>query len=145
MQEQNFKNHARFVPMYHYVTFAGITLLLFASLYKLYRNYSMGVGGLMTPALLLLATVLILLVAWYARVFALKAQDRAIRAEENLRYFSITGKLLDNKLTIAQIIALRFAPNNEFVELAHRAVAENLKPSDIKKSIKNWKADHDRV
>ena len=96
---------------------------------------------------LLLATLSIatILAALYSRSFALKAQDRAIRAEENLRYFAITGNLLDNKLTIGQIVALRFATNNEFVELAHRAVAENMTPKEIKMAIQNWKADHHRV
>ena len=77
--------------------------------------------------------------------FALKAQDRAIRAEENLRFYAITGKLMDNKLSMKQIIALRFAPNNELLDLEHRAVEENLSPSQIKKAIKHWRADNDRV
>ena len=145
MQEQNFKNHSRLVPMYHYVIFTGLIILIAGAVYKIYRNYQMSIGGLMTPALILLAALLIGLVGFYARSFALKAQDRAIRAEENLRYFAITGKLLDSKLKMGQIIALRFASNNEFVDLAHRAVAENMKPVEIKKAIQNWKADHNRV
>ncbi len=145
MQEQNYKNHSRYVPLYHFVTFTFILILIVGSAYKLYRNYEIGIGGLMTPVLLLLASVTILLVAWFARVFALKAQDRAIRAEENLRYFAITGNLLDSQLSVGQIVALRFASNNEYVDLVHRAVKENMKPSDIKKAIQHWKADNDRV
>ncbi|HEY4155010.1 MAG TPA: DUF6526 family protein, partial [Puia sp.] len=61
------------------------------------------------------------------------------------RYFSLTGKLLDSRLTLSQIIALRFAPDNEFVELADRALKENLNNSSIKKAIRQWKADHHRV
>jgi hypothetical protein len=53
--------------------------------------------------------------------------------------------LFDNKLTIGQIIALRFAANNEFVELAHKAVENNLSPKEIKQAIKHWKGDYDRV
>ena len=75
------------------------------------------------------------------RSFALKAQDRAIRAEENLRHFVLTGKVLYKSLTVSQIIALRFAPNEEFVALAERAAKENLSNNDIKKAIINWKAD----
>lgn len=145
MKEQNFQNHARLVPLYHYIAFSGLLLLIAGSEYKLYRNNQMGIGGLMTPALLLLVAILLGLVGYFARAFALKAQDRAIRAEENLRYFAITGKLLDSKLTLRQIIALRFASNNEFVDLVHRAVSENMSPKDIKKAIKHWKADYDRV
>jgi hypothetical protein len=60
-------------------------------------------------------------VFWYTRVFALRAQDRAIRAEENLRYFVLTGKLLPSNLRMGQIIALRFAPNEELIALVDRA------------------------
>ena len=135
MQEQNFKNHARIVPLYHYGLFSLITLVIVCSILKLERSYATGIGGLLTPLILGLIGGTLLLLAWYARAFALKAQDRAIRAEENLRYFAITGNLLDSKLTMGQIVALRFASNNEFVDLAHRAAAENLKYIDIKKEI----------
>ena len=73
------------------------------------------------------------------------AQDRAIKAEENLRHFALTGKLLDGRLTPSQIIALRFASDNEFVILADRAIIENLSNKDIKKAIQYWRADHHRV
>jgi len=145
MQEQNYKNHSRYVPLYHLVTYGGGAALLGLSIYKLYRNYEMGVGGLFVPLLLIIASATLILTIWYTRYFALKAQDRAIRAEENLRYFAITGKLLDSKLSMRQIVALRFAPNNEFVDLAHKAVQENMSSSQIKKAIVHWKGDHDRV
>lgn len=145
MAEQNFRNHTRYVPMFHFVTFTAILALLGGAVYKFVKNYQMGVGGIAIP-LLLIATALILVsVALFARIFALKAQDRAIRAEENLRYFAMTGKLLDTRLTTQQIIALRFVSNSEFVDLAHRAVAENMKPNDIKKAIKHWRGDYHRV
>jgi hypothetical protein len=80
-----------------------------------------------------------------ARLFSLKAQDRAIRAEENLRHYVMTGKLLNPKLTVRQIIGLRFASDQEFVELAGRAVEENLTEVAIKKAVKNWRADTYRV
>ncbi|GJQ33970.1 MAG: hypothetical protein HBSAPP04_28090 [Ignavibacteriaceae bacterium] len=79
------------------------------------------------------------------RSFPLKAQDRAIRAEENFRHYLLTGKTLNPELKVPQIVALRFAPDEEFVALAERAVKENMKPDDIKKAIKNWKADYYRV
>ncbi len=145
MQEQNYKNHSRMVPLFHYVVFGFVILVIGGSIIKFYKSYTTNLHGLLTPALFLLVGLTLLLLAWYTRVFALKAQDRAIRAEENLRYFAITGNLLDSKLTMRQIIALRFASNNEFVDLAHRAVKENMKASDIKKAIQHWKGDHDRV
>ncbi len=82
---------------------------------------------------------------FFTRTFALKAQDRAIRAEENLRHFAMSGKLLDPKLDIRQIIGLRFASDEEFLELEKKAVEENLKEDEIKKAVKNWKADTYRV
>ena len=133
------------VPMFHYALFILILAVIVGACIKGYRSYYTNLTGLLTPILFFIVGLSLLLVAWYARTFALKAQDRAIRAEENLRYFAITGKLLDSKLTMGQIVALRFAPNNEFVDLAHRAVTENLKPSDIKKAILHWKEDHNRV
>ena len=82
---------------------------------------------------------------WFARRFALVAQDRAIRAEENFRHFILTGKPFDSRLRMSQIIALRFAPDDEFPELAKKAVEEKLSSREIKAAIKKWKADHHRV
>ena len=145
MQEQNYKNHTRMVPLFHYVVFFLITLIIGLAVIKYHKSYTTSLFGLLTPVLFLMIGLTLLLLAWFTRVFALKAQDRAIRAEENLRYFAITGNLLDSKLTMKQIVALRFASNNEFVDLAHRAVKENMKASDIKKAIQTWKEDHNRV
>jgi Family of unknown function (DUF6526) len=89
---------------------------------------------------------LCLMVATFlARIFALKAQDRAIRAEESLRHYVLTGKLLDPRLTVRQVVALRFASDGEFVDLAARAVEKSLPPKEIKRAIKSWRADEYRV
>ncbi len=144
MKEQNFKNHSQIIPAYHYGVLGIILVLIICSTISLWRHCQAGLG-LMLPAIALLGSVALLLVSFFSRVFALKAQDRAIRAEENLRYYAITGNLLDSKLHLKQIIALRFAPNNELVDLAEKAVAENLSAKDIKQLIKNWKGDYHRV
>jgi hypothetical protein len=78
-------------------------------------------------------------------VFALKAQDRAIKAEENFRHHLLTGKLLDPRLTMRQIIGLRFASDEEFPELAAKAATAGTSEDDIKKSVRNWRADNYRV
>ena len=145
MQEKNFKNHSRIIPMYHYVLYLLLVAAFAGSFAKMYRSYETHIGGLLAPAVLCIICFILLIIALQFRTFSLKAQDRAIRAEENLRYFAITGNLLDSRLNTQQIIALRFAPNNELLDLAHRAVNENLKPADIKKAVKNWKADYERV
>jgi hypothetical protein len=144
MQEQNFKNHVRMVPLFHYVAFAAILFPFILSLAHFFKTLNEGSGRLQAAAMVSL-TVAVILALWFARSFALKAQDRGIRAEESLRYFAITGNLPDSKLKMSQYIALRFAPNNEFVDLAHRAVSENLSSKQIKEAIKNWRGDYNRV
>jgi len=142
MKEQNFKNHPRFVPAYHYVA----SLLLIAILIGSFINLAHSTKETVYSASLISALTVVSIIIWfYMRVFALKAQDRAIRAEENFRHFILTGKPLDKALHLSQIIALRFASDEEFVELAKRAVAENLTPKQIKQSVKHWRADHHRA
>jgi len=86
-----------------------------------------------------------LLLFGFSRVFPLKAQDRAIRAEENLRHYVLTGRLLDKRLSVKQIVGLRFASDGEFAALAQRAADESLTPDAIKRAVKNWKTDTDRL
>lgn len=89
--------------------------------------------------------VIVFIEGLYLRLFALKAQDRAIRVEENLRHYVLNGSLLNPKLDTRQIIGLRFASDEEFAELAEKAVEEGLSENDIKKAIKNWRGDYYRV
>ncbi len=142
MQEQNFKNHPQMVPGFHYVTFAAIIALLGGSINYLLRATP---ENKYLASLLVLATIIFVLIAWYARTFALKAQDRAIRAEESLRYYIMTGKAMPTELRIGQIIALRFASDAEYLALLDRAIKENLGSKEIKMAIQNWKADYHRV
>ena len=139
---QHYSNHTRYVPLWHFFTSIIILAILGGSVVNLLHadaatHYS--------AALLLLVAIVLVMLFVYARLFALKAQDRAIRAEENLRHFVLTGKLLDKKLRTSQVIALRFASDEEFVALAQKAAAENLPPKQIKKAVKQWKADYHRV
>jgi len=144
MAAQNFKNHTRFVPIFHFVALPAAVFPLVVSIQHFIRTLINESGRVHAASIVSLCLAVVLGV-WLSRAFALKAQDRAIRAEENLRYFAMTGNLMDSKLSLRQIIALRFAPNNEFVDLAHRAVAENLSSKDIKMAIKNWREDNNRV
>jgi len=144
METQSYANHARWVPLYHYVLFPILLLTLMGSVVNLVQ--SMGDHQrLYSASLIVVLTICGVLLALFCRTFALKAQDRAIRAEENLRHFVMTGKLLDPKLQTLQVVALRFAGDGEFVALARRAADENLKPGDIKRAIKQWRADLYRV
>ena len=139
---QHYSNHTRYVPLWHFFTSIIILAILGGSVVNLLHadaatHYS--------AALLLLVAIVLVMLFVYARLFALKAQDRAIRAEENLRQFVLTGKLLDKKMRTSQVIALRFASDEEFVALAQKAAAENMPPKQIKKAVKQWKADYHRV
>jgi Family of unknown function (DUF6526) len=144
MQEQNYKNHARMVTGFHYVLSMIILVTFIMSLINLYQEIEAG-EGLLEPLMFVLFTISVLLVAWFARSFPLKAQDRAIRAEENFRHYLLTGKQLDSSLRVGQIIALRFAPDAELPALAQKAVSENLGGKEIKQLIKDWKGDFYRV
>ena len=142
MQNQNLKNHSRFVPLYHYVTLPLLLLVLVGSIVNLCNSAK---ENLYSASLLVALTFATILAALFARSFALKAQDRAIRAEENFRHYIATGQQLDNRLTMQQIIALRFAGDNEFVALTKKAANESMSAKDIKAAIQNWKGDYNRV
>ena len=142
MQEQNFKNHPQMVPGYHYLTFGAIIALLGGSINYLLRATP---ENKYLASLLVLTAIIFVLIAWYARTFALKAQDRAIRAEESLRYYIMTGKGMPTTLRMGQIIALRFASDEEYLALLDKAMKENLGGKAIKMAIQNWKADYHRV
>ena len=144
MPEQNFQNHSRYVPLYHFITPTLIVAAIGGSVVNVVHTYHSG-NGHYSAALICLLSIVALFLWWFCRVFALKAQDRAIRAEENFRHFIATGKPLDSRLRMRQIIALRFAGDDEFVALAKRAADENLGAKDIKMAIKNWKADNNRA
>lgn len=144
MPEQSFAKHTRLVPLYHFVLFALVLAILVGSIRYLFKV--MDEPGQLYPASLLAAiSVALFLFFVFTRTFPLKAQDRAIRAEENLRHFALTGKLLDPRLKMKQIIGLRFAPDAEFPALAKKAADGAMEQKAIKQAIVNWKADNDRM
>jgi FlaA1/EpsC-like NDP-sugar epimerase len=139
---QNYRNHKRFVIFYHVLTLLAILALSIGSIVNLLHASK---DNLYSASLLLLVAFILMSIFVFVRRFPMKVQDRAIRAEENLRYFVLTGRPLDGQLTIEQIIALRFASDEEFVRLAKRAVDEALNSEEIKKEIKVWRPDHLRA
>ena len=144
MNSQNYANHRQYVPMYHIVLFILQLAIMIGAVVNLVKS----VGDhqrIYSASLIVALSVALFILFFLVRMFALKAQDRAIRAEENLRHLALTGKLLDPRLSIRQIIGLRFAPDAEFLALAKRAVDENLSEDDIQRAIKDWKADTYRV
>lgn len=135
MIEQQFSNHARMHPLYHYVTAPLVLLGLIGSIVNLVNSAS----------LIVLVFIILLFIGAMLRTYALKAQDRAIRAEESLRYFILTGKAIDSSLKMGQIVALRFASDNELVALAEKAATEGLSGKQIKQLIQQWKGDYHRI
>ncbi len=139
---QHFKNHSRYSPTWHF----AIPLVILASLAGSVVNLvNADKSNLYSAALILVIMLLFIGFYIFTRWFALRAQDRAIRAEENFRHFVLMGKPLDSRLTMQQIIALRFASDAEFPSLAIKAVEDNLTPKQVKQAIREWKPDYHRV
>src|SRR5215212_2050292 len=130
MKQQNFENHTQIVYGYYLFTGVPILILIGIAISKLFEHSERNLG-----IILLLIGWIFLSMLFRSRGFALKAQDRAIRAEESLRYFLLTGKRIDQRLTIGQFTALRFASDEELPSLAQRAAEEGLSKDSIKKEI----------
>ena len=140
---QSFEHHARVVPGYHLAALGIFTINLLWSIYRLVRVPSLEslVGTLLAVGYLLLF--------FYARRFALTVQDRVIRLEMRLRMRELLPTDLHGRigeLSHQQLIALRFASDEELPDLCRTVLADNLtSQKSIKKMIKHWKADHLRV
>lgn len=142
MTTQNYKNHRRTVFGYHVVAFLGVLALIVGSIINLVHSSKENVYS---ASLLVLVSVLLLLAFFFLRGFALKAQDRAIYAEEKFRYYLLTKKALPEALSVRQVIGLRFASDKEFPALAEKAAKDNMNEEAIKKAIQNWRGDYYRV
>jgi hypothetical protein len=143
MAEQNYKNHTRLVAGYHGVTGLLILGFLVGSIITFVHAHDKMVQH---AAMIMIVGALAMIGQFlYARSFALKAQDRAIRAEENLRHYILTGKPFPKELRLRQIIALRFASDAEFPGLTKKAAEQKLSSKEIKQAIQNWRPDYNRV
>lgn len=136
---QTFQNHRKFVPLFHYVTAPILLGNVGLAGYTLVR--APGLATIWTLAV----AVALLLAAFYARLFALAAQDRVIRLEERMRMQQLLPEPLRARIpefTRDQVIALRFASDAELPALAASVLQGNIrKRDDIKKMIKNWRTD----
>lgn len=144
MPEQNFANHARLDTGFHKILYPLLFATWIGSGVNLWQSWG-DHTRFYSAALLFVLILLTMALGIFGRIFALKAQDRAIRAEENLRHYILTCKLLDPRLHPKQIVALRFAHDDEFPNLAAHAATHSTDPKSIKQSIKNWRPDHYRV
>ena len=111
-------------------------------------RFIQGNGDLYDGIFNLLVAVALVIVSLIARLYALKNQDRVIRLEMRFRYFQMTGSSfheLESKLSKGQLVALRFAGDNELLALLDRTIKEGLTSKQIKSSIKDWQADEMRA
>src|SRR5260370_27486289 len=144
MEEQNFKKHARFVPPFHFFAVPLLLLTFIGSLVNLYQSWG-DHERIYSASLIATLSLGALMGTVFGRVFALQAQDRVIRLEENLRCQTLTGKMLDTRLTRGQVIALRFASDGEFAALAAEAASKNTPPLPLKNAISNSRVDFHRL
>jgi hypothetical protein len=139
---QNFENHARYVPLYHFVLPAIALFSLGMAVMRMTSHFS---ADTLLEFLLVVALVL---VAYFTRSFALTVQNRVIRLEVRLRLQTLAPELAArfDELTPAQFTALRFAGDAELPALARQVMEGRLtKGIDIKKQIRSWQPDHLRV
>ena len=144
-EPQNYKNHARFYPPFHFFLLPDFLINLGVAIVVLIRRWP---HHIVLHAWLVVLALAIFILAGVARGSALRVQDRIIRLEENLRYQRLLSPQLAEaaqSLSVKQIIALRFASDAELPALVQRTLSENLEPKAIKQSITNWRADNLRV
>ena len=144
MADQHYRNHKQYVPGFHFFTATLCVVILVMAILN-FAQVGCSCGWVFSGLMPLLVAITLVMLFWYSRAFSVKVQDRAIAAEENFRHFVITGKPLDTRLSRGQIIALRFAGDDEYMALMQRAIDELMKPDDIKKAIKNWRRDDHRA
>ncbi len=145
MKTQNFKNHARYFPFHHFIV-TPLTLIFLGWTVNI-SNFESSESTSESIYFLILALIIVLL-PLLGRTYALKNQNRIILMEMRQRYFHLTGKSFYEKekdLRASQIIALRFAGDDELLTLMDQAISKKLSNKEIKMSIKNWKGDYSRV
>jgi hypothetical protein len=143
-KEQSFENHARTIPLYHGVTFGIFALNLLWQAGRLIRD---GFSG--DRLMLLLVAIALIILFFFTRIFALTVQDRVIRNEMRARLHAVLPPSLAARvpdLSVAQLVAMRFASDAELPELTERVLAGNIQDKKtIKRMIRHWQADHQRA
>lgn len=136
---QNFENHAKIVPGFHYFVLPVLTVNFVQSILRLARQVSVD------AVISVLVAAALVLLAFYGRIFALTVQDRVIRLEMQLRLQSLLPPDLRARIsefTVAQLVALRFASDAELPALARKVLDEHLvQRKAIKKMIRDWQPD----
>jgi hypothetical protein len=144
MKKQTFENHIRYYTPHHFVFYPVIILLLSLSVYTVFTSKEKLIWIFISSILIILFCLGFMIRQHYA----LTLQNRIVRLELRYRYFSLTGKRMENfeyRLKEEQLFALRFASDDELENLIKKTLFENLSASEIKKAITSWKGDYNRV
>ena len=138
-QAQNFENHARFYPLFHYFVAPVLLFNVVWSIVRVIRHVSFATAGALLVALALFG------LAFTARIMALTVQNRVVRLEMRLRMRELLPPELRARIpefTVDQLIALRFASDAELPGLAQKVLDEKLTDQKaIKKLIRDWQPD----
>jgi len=152
MNQQNFSNHAKFVPMFHFFLLPALLLNLIWAVrwfFPLQVNTMFGFQVFMGHLVNLMVAIALIVMAFLARTFALGVQDRVIRLEERIRYQRLLPEDLKPRIgefTINQLVALRFACDAELPALARKVLdAKISERKAIKQMVQNWRPDYQRV
>jgi Family of unknown function (DUF6526) len=141
--QQTYSSHTRWYPLFHFVVMPLLLIVLVWNVVLLYQEPSWN------QAVRVLFAVTVILLGLASRLMALKAQDRVIRLEERLRHQQLLSDELLAKatgLSVGQIIALRFAPDDELPSLIEKTLnGEFAGNKEIKMAVKNWRPDYHRV
>jgi hypothetical protein len=140
--EQNYANHGRIDPPFHYFLLPVAAISIIAAIVNLVRFPGFG------SAWLVVVSVAVLVALFKMRLYSLKVQDRVIRLEERFRLQQILTEPLRSRvpeLTTGQLVALRFASDAELPSLVTRALGEKLSKDDLKKAVTVWRPDFFRV
>jgi hypothetical protein len=141
-QGQNLETHGRYDALYHFIVAPLVLINIIISIVHLFQDH-----GYISIWYVVMSMVLPLL--WLRiRTYPLKVQDRVIRLEERVRLQALSPEEWHAKifhLSEDQLIGLRFAADDEVVELAENALEHNWNRKQIKQQIKNWRSDHWRV
>ncbi len=139
---QNFSNHTRLDPPFHFFILPVFVITLIATIVHLIRKPELH------SAWMVVVMIAAIVAIFKIRLYALKVQDRVIRLEERLRLASLLDAALRPRIaefTESQLIALRFASDAELPALAARALNEKLAAPEIKKAVQQWRPDYWRV
>lgn len=142
--KQSYQNYIRFYAPHHFVFYPMTTILFGVAVYFSFSRPE--------AILWIFISAIIALLIWVSYMmrqhYALTLQNRIVRLELRYRYFTLTGKRLEDfehELRDSQLFSLRFASDAELPALVERARSEKIGGEKIKQSIVNWKADEHRV